>query len=90
MIIESGIIGMQIDAVLGTIEDYQHDYVLRGVITPATGDIIGETKEAGRVIIKEYCFDILPKWNIDNLDVIAFVHHGGDSLNVMQAVKLAL
>jgi hypothetical protein len=72
------------------IEDYQHDNVLRKVITGVYGDLLKAKYEPGRVFRKRFIYkptsDELKNWNwnTDNLAVIAFVHGNATKKDVIQ------
>ena len=75
MLNENGIIDPQ-QTQTGVVDDYVHNHVLRAMPTPSTGAVITSTTEAGRVIRRGYEIDVAPIWNIDELEVVAFIHEG--------------
>lgn len=62
------------------ITNYIHKHVLRSYLTPFIGVPLTETLESGRVIIKEFEFEIPLSWNIDNLELVAFVRQSNDEI----------
>ena len=68
--------------------DYEHNHVLRQMITPATGQILGETTEQGRVIVKRFSTVLPENWNTEHLEIVAFVHQNGSDKRVLQGAKL--
>lgn len=83
-LIEEGIVDVQERKLpSGTIvyeEDYEHNHVLRAVITGTLGDLLnpklstGYTLEAGRTFKKVYRYKLGSDWNKNNLQVVAYVH----------------
>lgn len=78
-ITENNLIAAQLNA--GTvIEDYNHQHVLRKYITPIMGIPLAIDLEMGRVIIKEFELEVPLEWNIDNLELIAFIRASNDEI----------
>lgn len=75
-LIESGIIAAQVDDnVGGEVEDYEHNHVLRKMLTNFSGTSLPEENIAGRWYIFNYSYTIPANWNADNMAVVAFVHN---------------
>lgn len=60
------------------LEHYEHNYVVRGSLTPVSGGrfgylLSGDELKAGTEIIKDYTFDITG-YNADNLEVVGYVY----------------
>jgi hypothetical protein len=90
MLNENGIIDPQ-QTQTGVVDDYVHNHVLRAMPTPSTGAVITSTTEAGRVIRRGYEIDIADIWNIEELEVVAFIHEGQtDRKAVLQTSYLEL
>jgi hypothetical protein len=74
------------------IENYQHDNLMRKVITGIYGDLLKAKLDAGRVFRKRFIYkptaEELKNWNTANLSVIAFVHGNATKKDVIQ-VKAA-
>jgi hypothetical protein len=62
------------------ISNYNHKHVFRDFLTPFIGVPLTETLESGRVIIKEFEFEIPLSWNIENLELVAFVRQSNDEI----------
>jgi hypothetical protein len=78
-ITENNLISAQLNS--GTIIDnYVHKHVLRNYLSPIIGQPLTETLETGRVIIKEFEFEIPLSWNIENLELIAFIRQSNDEI----------
>ena len=94
-ILENNIIDVQEKTDNGNtiyIADYQHDNVLRKILTNPVGDLLKAKLDAGRVFRKRFIYkptdEELKSWNTDNLAVIAFVHGNATKKDVIQ-VKAA-
>lgn len=87
-LLESGIIAAQItDA--GEVEDYEHNHVLRKMLTYYSGDNLPEENVAGRGYIFTYSYILDDDWNADNMSVVAFVHNfEADDKEVLQAAEI--
>lgn len=76
------------------ITNYQHDNVLRKIITKPVGDLLKAKLDAGRVFRKRYIYkptsEELKNWNTDNLTVIAFVHGNATKKDVIQVKAVSL
>lgn len=89
-LLESGIIAAQItDA--GEVEDYEHNHVLRKMLTYYSGDNLPEENVAGRGYIFTYSYILDDDWNADNMSVVAFVHNfEADDKEVLQAAEIEI
>jgi hypothetical protein len=89
-IIENGLIDHQKNG-SNTIHDYEHEHVLRRMITPALGSQLRASIVAGRVFQRtfEYTLTENEKWNSQKLKAVVFVHNGtlGNNKLVVQQVK---
>lgn len=89
-IIENGLVDFQKSGSV-TIEDYEHEHVLRRMVTPSTGTQLKAAIIAGRVFETTYDYELTPteNWNKKNLKVLVFVHNGtnGNNKFVIQQVK---
>jgi hypothetical protein len=59
------------------VEDYEHEHVLREMLTPFDGAVISENLVFGAPISRNYSFTLPVGWVAQNCHVVAFVHHGG-------------
>jgi hypothetical protein len=73
----------------GIMNNYVFQHVVRAFATSAVGDPIKVKLEKGRVIEREYQFDIAADWVPDNLEIIGLVHSRQDKY-VYQATSLKL
>lgn len=90
-IIENDIIATQKDGNI-EIEDYEHKYVLRKVVTNTLGTSLVKPSsgyEKGRSFVKQYGITADSKWNVNNCYVVAFVTN--DATNeVLQVSQVKL
>ncbi|MBL4716213.1 MAG: Omp28-related outer membrane protein [Bacteroidia bacterium] len=81
-ITESKIIAEQLTPT-GEEEDYEHNHVLRKMFTAYTGESIQSSFTKGDSIVKTYNTTLKDWWIENNCNVVAIVHYGSDSLNVI-------
>lgn len=79
---QSGVIGYQASGG----ENYEHNHILREMITGQWGEEITETAQ-GKKVIKEYAYVVPAEYPIDNCDVAAFVT-GADNKLIHTGVKV--
>jgi len=90
-LLESHIIDSQWmpDASINT--SYEHNHIVRQVLTPVSGSVlvgIGAEKVAGTKVTRNFMVEDIPdNWNEGNLELVAIVHLSGTSLEVLQAAK---
>jgi len=74
-----------------TNSDYEHNHIVRQLLTTTSGSILvgsGQTKVAGTKVTRNFCVtDIPANWNTEKLEFVAVVHKGGAVLEVLQAAK---
>lgn len=81
---------------LTVIEDYDHEHVLRDILTAPTGSPIlceNAVKEAGRVYECTFRYDLTGKslWNLDNCKIVAYVSNAASgNKEVVQAAQVKL
>ncbi|MBP6303621.1 MAG: Omp28-related outer membrane protein [Bacteroidia bacterium] len=85
-LMEDSLIDVQKD-VFTYIDEYEHDHVLRRLITPYTGEEITVTKPVGRVYEREYEVKLDNAWNFRKMEVYALVSKNSDEIEVIQTVK---
>ena len=96
LITESHIIDAQNNALTGGIDlDYEHNHVLRDVISNTTGEQLDTILVKDELINKSWTYTIPQTpdglWVIENLEVIIFVSNlDGESKEILQANKLKL
>lgn len=92
MILENHIIDAQED-LNEVIEDFEHNHVLRTMLTPATGESLASGMELNEILTKSYRFKI-PRdeslWVVENLEVVVFVHERNVDGEVLQAALAKL
>jgi len=91
-VLESGIIDRQDtndpEVESGYILDYEHNHVVRDMMTPATGiQLNSEEIVPGLTIEKEFTMIIPEKWVPANMEVVATVQKTGISKEVLQAAE---
>lgn len=96
MLTESNIVDIQ-DTPDGKVTDYKHKHVLRHMLTSYLGDAISESLAPGNVITKNYSFTLPESWNAgepslqeNEMHVVAFVHLGTTSKEVLQAIEVPM
>jgi hypothetical protein len=95
MITEDGIIDVQEKRVGGLTvydEEYEHNHVLRAVVTSTTGDLLNPRLpiyqlNAGRAFKRVYRIARDPKWNANKLNAIALVHSNPIKKLVLQSIE---
>ncbi len=68
--------------------DYVHKHVFRTAVTSFDGDALNENLSAGSVINRSLSVTLDPSWVAEECTVVAFVHRGGGSLDVIQAHEI--
>ena len=90
-ITEDSIIGAQVEAGVGQHTDYQHDHVLRGLVTPIWGDDAAISSNAqGTTFNKTYTYTVPASWKLNKCRVVAFVNDMGNtatSRTILAATK---
>lgn len=90
-VLESHMIDKQKMPDNSTNAEYEHNHVVRQLLTTTSGSILiaPETnKVAGTKVTRNFCVSDVPAaWNVENLEFVAIVHKGGESLEVLQAAK---
>lgn len=76
MLTEDHIIDAQINGAVH-LDDYDHEHVLRDMLTKYDGAEISENLTAGVPISRHFSFTVPTNWKAENCHVVAFVHHGG-------------
>jgi len=89
MLTESGIIDAQ-DDISQVINDYEHNHVLRDIVTNFAGDAFANRLENGVSKTKKYTYtvptDDTDLWNDEHMEIVAFIANTeGESEEVLQA-----
>ena len=81
-LIEDGLIDPQKNSP-ATVDEYEHNHVLRRMVTPSTGKQLKGPIVAGKVFETTYEYVTTPTetWNKKNLKVVVFVHNGTSGSN---------
>ena len=94
LIAESHIIDPQLDGPgIGLVMDYEHNHVLRDILTQPSGNPLGNGNRfvTGEVYTQPFSFTIPPEdgwWVAENCEIIAFVHLAdGSERRVLQAIS---
>jgi len=88
-LVESGIIDLQDDIDLGLVEDYEHNHVVRDMLTASRGIVLYEgIKEAGLMVVREFAIVLADNWKPENCEVLTFVHKSADSKEIVQGAKV--
>lgn len=84
----------QADGSVITIEDYEHNHVLRMMLTPFDGESLGTDLSNGQLINETFSTTLPDEdgtWIADNMEVVVFVHRVDSGLkNVIQAFETHL
>lgn len=90
---ESDIIDTQVDGP-AILPNYEHDHVLRDMLTPVQGATLNATYEPGRVFVKSFILENIPDEsatpagiNMSNAEIVAFVHRTGTNSEVLHAIS---
>lgn len=90
MLIEDDIISPQ--DVDGTkVDDYIHKHVLRTMLSPSNGTLLGLSADKDSTYQNDFNFnEFETHWNKGKMYVVAFVHSSGDNLSVLNVVQVPL
>jgi hypothetical protein len=66
-------------------EEYEHEHVLRAVVSDFYGDLLKAKLERGRVFKKLYLYKRDPLWKKDNLKILAIVNSNTTVKNVIHS-----
>ena len=96
LLTESNIVDIQ-DTPDGKVNDYVHKHVFRDMLTSYLGEAVSESLVAGNVITKNFSYTLPESWNAgeaalqeDEMHVVAFVHLGTTSKEVLQAIEVPM
>ncbi|NJK83649.1 MAG: Omp28-related outer membrane protein [Saprospiraceae bacterium] len=84
MLLENKVVDAQLDF-NGLIEDYEHNHVLRFMLTPSGGLSLGDNLTLGQFIERNFEFTIPLTWVATNCEIVAFAHFVGEDKAVLQA-----
>jgi hypothetical protein len=73
------------------VEDYEHEHVLRDMLTPFDGTILTENLQSGVPIVKQFSMILPVDFNAQNCNIVVFVHHGGTpDKEILQADEVSV
>lgn len=85
MLLEDGVVDAQLD-LSGLIEEYEHNHILRFMLTPFDGESIGDQFALGDFIERQFSFIVPQEWVAENCELVAFVHYNeGSNKAILQA-----
>ena len=90
MLTENDIVDYQETPDFGKKSDYNHKHVLRDMLTSHLGEEVSEPLTPGTTIVKNFSTILNPDWKEAKMKAIAFVHLGGASKDVLQAVEVSV
>jgi hypothetical protein len=91
LITESGILAPQLwyGHTPEYVEEYEHNHMLRGTVTGATGLTVATNPQAGSTTTNSYTVDWNSAWNAENCEIVAYITEGENG-KVLNVVKQAL
>jgi len=72
------------------VEDYEHEHVLRAVITDYYGDLLKAELVRGRVFKKLYLYKRDEKWVKQNLSILALVNSNTTKKDVIHSMSVKI
>lgn len=90
-IAESHIIDPQLipDGTSSTVQlDYEHNHIVRDMLTAPQGIVINAEKVPGRVVVKVFEMVLPDAWVAENCEITAFVHNAGDNKEILQGATI--
>jgi hypothetical protein len=92
MILENNIIDAQED-LNDIIEEFEHNHVLRTMLTPFDGEPLVSSLLKSDIVNKQFVFTVPEDphlWKVENLEIVVFVHEAGGSEEVLQSALAVL
>lgn len=71
-------------------DDYVHKHVLRDALTPISGQPLGETGTASKVIVRSFSTTVSNNWKPSDCHIIAFVNNASGDKEVLQVTEIPL
>ena len=87
---ESHIVDIQETKNTAFILDYEHNHVLRKMITSYQGGLLNASRVAGRVFEREFTTKLSSDWIPENMHIYAYVHKDAVKLDVIQVEETEL
>ncbi len=85
---EGGIIDPQLvpDGASSKVElAYEHNHVMRDLLTSNTGDLVDTATNVRTVYIQSFSKTLPTDWDAQHCEVIAYVHYAGEDKSILQA-----
>jgi hypothetical protein len=91
-LVENNITGFQLNpSPVGLDSAYVHKHVARKLLTPFNGLALqAPSFPVGRVFERSFVLNWLPSWRREQCEIIAAVHRGGNSWEVLQSARLLI
>jgi hypothetical protein len=90
MLTENHIIDAQEDGG-NLVEDYEHEHVLRDMLTPFDGTVLTENLQIGVPIVKQFSMILPVDFKAENCKIVTFIHHGGTpDKEILQADEVSV
>ncbi|QQS29608.1 MAG: Omp28-related outer membrane protein [Sphingobacteriales bacterium] len=70
--------------------EYEHNHVVRKMLTAPQGLVLNVEKIPGRVVVKVFEITLPEAWNADNCEVIGFVHNAGVNKEILQGATIKI
>ena len=68
--------------------DYHHQHIFRDLLTDAKSDFLASSAKKGDVYIKVINYTVPNDWNVDNMEILSYVHEKDAKWDVIQtAIK---
>ncbi len=71
-------------------DDYTHKHVLRDMLTPTSGQPLGESAVAGKVIVRSFSTTVNSAWKPADCRIIAFVNNASNNKEILQVAEIPL
>lgn len=70
--------------------NYVHKHVFRASLTNFAGNLLQGELSSGTLLQRSFAIELLDKWKSEDCSLVAFVHVGGDTKEVLQAQEAAI
>lgn len=70
--------------------NYVHKHVFRASLTNFAGNLLQGELSSGTLLQRSFAIELLDKWKAEDCSLVAFVHLGGDTKEVLQAQEAAI
>lgn len=69
---------------------YEHNHIVRDMLTAPQGIVLNADKTPGRVIVKVFETNLPDNWVAENCEITAFVHNAGDNKEILQGATIKI